>query len=358
MNAGPGVKVAALVAAVVVAVGVLQYAGAIGLTGVIQPGQRASTALPTVQPSPAAPVPLTPGPVVRGTTGPTPIVFPTAVQLSAPSRDVVWALAGGLLFRSTDRGETWVQRPLPPPAHNIQQAFVDEREGFLSSVGSSGTGCLFQSIEIWRTLDGSSDYERLQATGLSEGQCKAGLTFVDTQRGFISGSSPTSAPVVYRTSDGGQSWAPSLPLPDPPGFTTQPAASSLRVGPGPIRAFASTLLLQAFGNVLSGERDFVFRSVDGGATWSYAAAVPPSPIGFVTPSRWIEVLNPAQSRETTDAGATWHAYAADYAQAGPTPPVVLFPDPEVGFASNSRGNFQRTLDGGLHWTSLKTPGCC
>jgi len=75
-------------------------------------------------------------------------------------------------------------------------------------------------------------------------------------------------------------------------------------------------------------------------------------------TRRIQVLLPGQSQETTDAGATWHAFAADYGQAGPTPPVVIFPDPEVGYATNSRGGFQRTVDGGLHWRSLKTPGCC
>jgi len=361
-----GAKVGALVAAVLVLVGVLLYAGTLGvLTGAVQPGPRASSALSTVEPSAAIGSPTT-GPRVPGTTGlpgttgsPT-VVFPTTVQLSTPSGDVVWALVGAnLLFRSIDRGETWLERPLPPSAPNLEQAFVSEREGFISSAGSRATQCLFQSIQIWRTADGGSSYERLPATGIAEGQCKAGLSFVDAQHGFISAWSQSSAPVVYRTSDGGQSWAPSRPLPDPPGFTTQPSASSLQVGPGPIRAFGSTLLLQAVGNVLSGERHFIFRSVDGGATWSYLAAVPiPAPVAFVTATRWIQVRLQGLSQETTDAGATWHAFAADYGQASPYAPVVIFPDPEVGYATNSRGGFQRTVDGGLHWRSLKTPGCC
>jgi photosystem II stability/assembly factor-like uncharacterized protein len=355
---GRGARIAALIAIGVVVVGLAIYVGTLGvLTGAIQPGPRASGALPTTAPS--SPLsPPSPGPTVAGTIEPGTIAFPTSLQLSVPSRDVLWMFAGSrALFRSIDRGETWFQRPLPPSLPNFEQSFVNEREGFVSSVGSPGTQCLFQSVQIWRTADGGSGYERLPASGIADAQCKAGLIFIDPQRGFLPAWSPNDKPVVYRTSDGGRTWQASQPFPDPPGFTTQPAASTLRVGPGPIRSFGNMLLLQAFGNVLSGERDFVFRSLDGGATWTLAATVPnPSPIGFVTATRWIQLILPGQSLETTDAGTSWHAYAADWGQAGPTPPTVIFADPEVGYTTTSRGGFQRTTDGGLHWTGLRPPG--
>src|SRR5262249_28406191 len=47
----------------------------------------------------------------------TPVLLPTTLRLSAPSTDVVWALvAGAVLFESTDRGDTWRQRPLAESA--------------------------------------------------------------------------------------------------------------------------------------------------------------------------------------------------------------------------------------------------
>lgn len=362
-------KMVALVAAGVGVAGVLLYAGTVGvLTGVVQPGPRASSALPTLQPSSAAPASLSPGPVVGGTTAPATIAFPLSLQLSAPSRDVLWAIAGGkFLFRSIDRGATWFQRPLPPSQmQDFEVSFVNDREGWILAAGP-GTGCVAQSIELWHTSDGGSVYERMPVAvvraigeslvGVSINHCKAGLAFTDSLHGFLTEWSPNSKPIVFRTTDGGRSWQASQPLPDPPGFANQPVASTLRVGPGPIRAFGSTLLLQAFGNVLSGERHFVYRSVDGGASWTYAASVPiPSPVGFVTATRWVQPILPRQSQETTDGGATWHAYAADWGQAGPTPPVVIFPDADVGYTTTSRGGFQRTLDGGLHWTALRPPG--
>jgi hypothetical protein len=45
---------------------------------------------------------------------------------------------------------------------------------------------------------------------------------------------------------------------------------------------------------------------------------------------------------------------SDYSQAAAIPPVVIFADPMVGYAT-VRGSIQRTGDGGAHWTLLRTP---
>jgi photosystem II stability/assembly factor-like uncharacterized protein len=78
-------------------------------------------------------------------------------------------------------------------------------------------------------------------------------------------------------------------------------------------------------------------------------------VAIVTESRWLQVIVPGQSVETTDAGKTWHAYASDYAQAAPVSPQVVFGDASVGYAT-VRGSIQRTDDGGLRWSQIKTPG--
>ena len=52
---------------------------------------------------------------------------------------------------------------------------------------------------------------------------------------------------------------------------------------------------------------------------------------------------------------TAHAYASGYGQAAPIAPIVVFGDPQVGYAT-VRGSLQRTVDGGLHWSAIRTPG--
>jgi photosystem II stability/assembly factor-like uncharacterized protein len=83
---------------------------------------------------------------------------------------------------------------------------------------------------------------------------------------------------------------------------------------------------------------------------------------FVTSSRWLKLIDPERSIETTDAGATWHRYSSDFSQAAPVATFFVFADSRVGYGT-VRGGITRTADGGLHWTPLETPGtgmkaCC
>src|SRR5215813_7767874 len=80
--------------------------------------------------------------------------LPTSATLSAASDSVVWSLvAGRLLFRSTDQGETWEERPLPQGYLAFQAgiSFVDDQEGWVAPVGSPATQCQAQQVAIWHT---------------------------------------------------------------------------------------------------------------------------------------------------------------------------------------------------------------
>ena len=286
----------------------------------------------------------------------TPIVLPGTAQLSAPGPGVVWALMNGQsLFRSADGGTTWEQRGLPwaepPPLDTI--AFVSEAEGWLLSTGSPATQCMAQSIGLWHTTDAGATWQHPASAGVEPQQCKNGIAFADPSRGFLSAWDPNGPPVVYRTSDGGRSWIPSVPLPDPPGFTTRGAGTSLRAGR--VQSFGPTLLVRV--RALGGQTNNVYRSTDAGATWTPAATLPSGEgaLGLVAATRWIVLGPPGGSLETTDAGATWHPFATDYAQAAPIPPDVVFADDRVGYAT-VRGAIQRTVDGGAHWSRIASPG--
>jgi photosystem II stability/assembly factor-like uncharacterized protein len=105
------------------------------------------------------------------------------------------------------------------------------------------------------------------------------------------------------------------------------------------------------------ETEYIFRSADGGATWTYLATAGPgiNNVTFVTQSRWLKISNSGSALETTDAGKTWHSYSSDYQNAAGVPSVFVFGDSLVGYGT-VRGGIQRTVDGGLHWSLIKTPG--
>ncbi len=323
-----------------------------GAGGVIA---SAPIAFAAVQASPSA----APGsPLPSGT----PIPLPNTAQLTAPSGDVVWAIVGeSRLLRSTDRGATWDEHRLPSPPMKDEISFTSDREGWLLRPGSPEprtspllAQCNAQLVELWHTSDAGDTWTQLAPSGIADFQCKSALSFVDATHGFLSAWDPNHAPVVYRTADGGLTWNASQPLPDPPGFTTRGGGFSL--GAGRVRAFGATLLVEAGGSSGSGQRDYVFTSTDGGATWQYLVTLPqPEGFAFVTATRWLQISDVGALRETTDAGQTWHPYASDYGQAAPIAPTLVFGDAQVGYAT-VRGAIQRTVDGGAHWTVLHTSG--
>ncbi|MDP9245694.1 MAG: hypothetical protein M3O64_03495 [Chloroflexota bacterium] len=314
------------------------------------------SATPFATPSVAVASPTRTAPAAVASPTATPIALPSFALLSAPSGTVVWALvAATRLFRSTDRGDTWTERPLPAPAPDPDIAFVSDTEGWAVLRGAAAAQCGQQSLALSHTADAGTTWQAQVPTGIAPAQCKEALSFPDAQHGFLSAWDPNSAPVIYRTTDGGRTWSASRPLPDPPGFTTTAAGFALRAGP--VKAFAQALLVEAVGQTTSGQRRYVFISGDAGATWMHVADAPDpdSSVVFVTGSRWFQRLAGAVSKETSDSGATWHALTTDYQQAAPVAPTIVFGDAQTGYAT-VRGAIQRTIDGGAHWTQLHTPG--
>ena len=326
------------------------------------PVSSASSAPPSVateRPS------LTPPAPTGSTSAATPIPMPSFAQLSAPSSNVVWALvAGSRLFRSIDRGVTWEERFawLGPCCPSREVAFISESEGWLASPGVPGTQCSFQPVGIAHTVDAGMTWDQffvpappvaVDPSGLANRQCKGGLLFSDSRHGFLSAWDPNSPPVIHRTVDGGRTWSASRPLPDPPDFTAVPSGVVLRADR--VRAFGATLLV--FARTSDLRDSYVFRSLDGGASWNYLATVPQAggAFAFVSASRWLLITLPASSHETTDSGKTWHAFTTDYTQAAGVAPEIVFADEFVGYAT-VRGGIQRTVDGGAHWTLIRTPG--
>jgi photosystem II stability/assembly factor-like uncharacterized protein len=242
---------------------------------------------------------------------------------------------------------------MPPatalPAPEI--SFVSSEEGWLSTGGYS-SDCTAAHVDIWHTSDAGASWALLGSSGIAAKQCTRQLSFVDSVHGFLVGWENSSARVIYRTSDGAMTWSPSQPL--QPEFTSHVFSPTLNVGL--VRAFGPTFLVPAYGYTdTSGGIQAVFESTDGGATWYVATAKRgDDPIVLVSATRWLQLIGPGQSVETTDR-YTWHSYASDYSQAAPVPPQIAFGDTAIGYAT-VRGEIQVTVDGGLHWTEIKTPG--
>jgi len=231
-------------------------------------------------------------------------------------------------------------------------SFISEREGWLASIASV-TPCSAPTT-FWHTTDGGATWQEVMAIGIVPTPCNGSVSFIDAQHGFVPALDSEFGPRVFFTTDGGVTWASSQILSDPPGLPPQGGRPDFQLGR--VRAFGSTMLMTVTIRAQAGPVNYVYRSQDAGLTFTYAASIPTEgTLAIITASRWLRLGPPGASFETTDAGASWHSFTTDYSQAAPISPDIVFADANVGYAT-VRGSLQRTIDGGTHWTTLKTPG--
>jgi hypothetical protein len=97
---------------------------------------------------------------------------------------------------------------------------------------------------------------------------------------------------------------------------------------------------------------FVFRTEDGGATWSTFSSAIGSPkecvVSFLDPTTGILQFRDNRIFRTTNGGETWRGVA------GSGGSLLRFADPEVGWAFRYR-KISYTTDGGNRWSSRDVP---
>ena len=272
-----------------------------------------------------------------------PITLPTNVDLSVAPGGVVAAWVGqSRFFVSSDHGDHWTEAVMPPGA--VTFAFSSKDTG-LAVGGSPAAQCQQQVVGVYRTQDGGRSWLPVKPSGIDPARCKDRVT-VTSAGAFLAAWSDRAAPVIYRTTDGGATWTASEPLPDPPGQVTSSGGATLR--PYAVAAFGDTLLAAAMG----WQHRYVYRSLDRGAHWQWAATAADSQCGvsFIDATTW---WNGRQM--TVDGGATWTRSAGYPSTAAPICATFAFEGTTAGYAT-VRGTIWRTGDGGATWQRIPTPG--
>jgi photosystem II stability/assembly factor-like uncharacterized protein len=190
------------------------------------------------------------------------------------------------------------------------------------------------------------------AENVGADRCKSGLLFTDASHGFITAWDHGLRPTIYLTRDGGKNWT-GVDLPDPPDFKTTSVFPKFSFESVSVMRAGKSMYVVAWGTQPGdSDRNYVFRSNDGGASWSSIARVPRQDIVVVTESRWLKLSMPGDSLESSDAGQQWHLFASDFNSGGGR---VNFGDSQVGY-QGGYGVILRTLDGGTHWDRIQAPG--
>ena len=173
----------------------------------------------------------------------------------------------GTLFRTGDDGVTWISSPVPFGGAFIQ--FLDGSTGRALAVRGAGAGS--EAVELFQTSDGGVTWVSVfhndpgqsgSSDSLPLAGIKNGMTFLDANTGWVTGSIPADGQVyLYVTRDGGVSWSQQdLPLP--------PAYAAYQYLPRAPVFFGKDGFLPLTVE-MPGKIDFTFFIThNGGLTWS------------------------------------------------------------------------------------------
>lgn len=239
----------------------------------------------------------------------------------------------GRLRRTDDGGRTWHDQALPgPPIHATGLTFSSPQTGWLSANG-----------RLYRSRDSGSTWEAL-ALPAQVGEVRA-IQFLDDRVGWLVGQHCTADGMIafcdatlFGTLDGGQSW-------------------THRIGgreTDPLWAFAD----ENVGIHLAWD-DVIYRTADGGRSWAAVTSRPAGPhsgahaIYFQDAMRgWILPKNrPGRLVRTLDGGLTWTEVPVPLAASNPS--AMHFADAQTGWIV-SGGTIARTDDGGATWRIQST----
>ncbi len=260
----------------------------------------------------------------------------------------------GNLYRTSDGGLHWDSHTVPFGGGRL--VFLDDSRGWM--LADLGVGAGSNAVAIFQTTDGGATWTQTYtndptapgaADSLPLGGLKFGLTPVDMQTAWVWGV--TYAPGVaylFRTDDGGHTWSQvALPLP-PNGETAELSIDAMRFF-GPTAFLA--LRLTAEQNQLA-----IYVSQDGGASWTLSPMLLPN--GGMTQflsAQEAVVYNGDQFYVTRDAAQTWVAVAPNIVFAESFA-LMDFIQPQIGWVVTADITGQRLLyrstDGGATWNLL------
>ncbi len=263
----------------------------------------------------------------------------------------------GLFYRTKDGGNSWHAGPTPFAEANV--FFLDAQRGWALAYRSTISDS--QAIDIFTTSDGGSSWDKIhEVTALDTASIdqipykgiKTGISFKDSQRGWVTGIDLNSNQAwLYTSDDGGLTWVPQ-PLALPTGPQTKTVITETLEFFSPRDGLLILRLTQI------SDFSVIYTTSDGGKSWTFTTPVPiTGPVScptFDSCRIWDGII----LASTDNSGSTWNQLVPN-TDLSRTLLQMDFPDLSYGYALSLVGSGPNAIstlffsgDGGKTWTPL------
>ena len=248
----------------------------------------------------------------------------------------------GYVYQSTNMGVTWTRLGTQPGGNSNYGMTLSNDTLYLG--GSNGD------------VEKSTDYgDSWAPTGAQPDGSQILSTWVLDSTHMYAGTAEGNVAVSY---NGGETWT--LLTPPSNSFPTPPDADPYNT----IVAQSSSVLYDTI-QVGGGGDSFIYKSTDGGTTWSNITPSYPDP--SATPYSGFTYLNGTLYAITSGSGQSLTFYTSNggssWAQVGSTSVGYIIPNqliaesgPPVSLYGTREGDIQYSTDNGLNWTTLTVGG--
>jgi hypothetical protein len=258
------------------------------------------------------------------------LIATDVTALAASSGGRIYAAVGEDVFASTDGGSTWRKSVVPPPFREVTALLIDPR-----ATSTVYAGTCSASAGIYRSQDGGTTWLPFTSGIMLEGLCVRTFAAQPGVEGaFFAG---TRNQGIFRLAAGSDTWQ--------------------RLGSGPAGAAALWIDPSQSDTVWAGGTAGLFRSDDGGVTWSGRlldegiSAIAGDPqhgsILYVGTSDDSFGSNEAVFK-TMDSGATWASMSDGLPSFG-IPSIVVDPRTPTSLYAATQFGVYRSINGGIGW---------
>jgi photosystem II stability/assembly factor-like uncharacterized protein len=264
------------------------------------------------------------------------------------TKDIGWVVNGsGKIFKTIDGGANWLQQKNAPGTYFRSVAFINEQIGFAGNVGTNYFPGVTDTNPLYKTIDGGNSWAPVTAniTGIiPNGICaiQAVNANIVYAAGRVGGNQ-----VIIKSTDGGNNWV-----------GTSVATKCKMILDIYFETPEIGFIFAGTNTNVAASKARILRTVDGGITWNivytstrnyeiiWKASFPTATTGFASIQSYDTVSSQRYIVKTSDGGLTWTELPLD--NSGVREFGIGFINENVGWVGAETDGYE-TQDGGLTW---------